>query len=118
MSKYFGRATVTADGLTLETMKGAKINLGGIKRNEVEGSNTVGFVEEMKSSSIECEIMVRADTPIETIRNIVDATIVFQTDVGHAYMIRNAFCAEVLELTEGEGGKMKAVLKGPPAEKV
>jgi len=116
MTQYFGRAKITADGLLLDTEKGAKLDLGGAVRKERAGSHRVGYSEELKPAAVECEIGLTKDTPIEKLRNLTGATVQFQCDTGQVFMIRNAFNAEPFALTEGEGGKVKLRLVGDPSE--
>jgi len=116
--QYLGRATIAYDGNTLDTQKSAKLTLGGYARKPVTGSNSVGYAEEMVPATLECEVNVSKDTPVESIRNITNATITFRADIGTTWMIREAFLEDVLELGEGDGGKMKVKLTGSPAEPV
>jgi hypothetical protein len=116
MSQYLGRATITYDGNKLDTQKSAKINLGGISRKPVVGSVGVGYAEEMVPATVECEVNVSRETPVEAIRNITNATITFQADIGSTWIVREAFLEDVLQLGEGEGGKMKVKFTGSPAE--
>ena len=118
MPQYLGKATVTADGLKLDTEKGAKIDLGGAERKERVGSNSVGYSEALKAGMVECEIAIDKTTPVEKIQGIVGATILFQTDIGKNWMVKNAFLADTLAITEGEGGKVKVKFVGDPAEAV
>jgi hypothetical protein len=99
-------------------MPGAKINLGGTKRKPVTGMFTIGFSEETTAATVECEIMVGASTPLEEIRAIAGATVVFRTDVGKSWMVADAFIEDTLDVTSGDGGKVKIKLTGTPAEPV
>lgn len=116
MSKYLGQATISYDGNKLDTQKSAKINLGGTSRKPVVGSVGVGYAEELVPATVECEVNVSKDTPVEAIRNITNATITFQADIGSTWVVREAFLEEVLSLGEGDGGKMKVKFTGSPAE--
>lgn len=113
--QYFGRAKIVANGLTLDTMPGAKINVGGVARDPVAGDYTIGYAEKNTPSTVECEVNVSKETPLDAIRNMVGATVNFQTDVGLNFIVRNAFVTEPPELTGGEG-KMSVKLAGEPAE--
>jgi hypothetical protein len=116
--QYLGRASITYDGQEIDSMPGAKINLGGIKRKQVVGMHRVGYSEEVAAATVECDLMVSATTPIEEIRSIAGATVVFRTDIGKAWMIRDAFIEDPLDVTSGDGGKVKIKLTGAPAETV
>ncbi|NHZ48587.1 phage tail tube protein [Nitratidesulfovibrio liaohensis] len=115
MSQYLGRAVIAFDGKTLDTQRSAKLNLGGMSRKPVVGTS-VGFAEELVPATLECEVNVGKDTPVEEIRNITNATVTFRADIGRTWVIREAFVEDVLDLSEGEGGKMKVKLTGNPAE--
>ncbi len=116
MAQYLGRATIAYDGKTLDTQRSAKLNLGGQSRKPVIGTNSVGYAEELVPATLECEVNVGKDTPIEDIRNITNATVTFRGDIGRTWVVREAFVEDVLELSEGEGGKMKVKFTGNPAE--
>lgn len=114
--QYLGRAVIAYDGTTLDTLPGASIDVGGMGRKPVVGSHTVGYSEELKPASVECEINVSKTTPLAAIAAIVGATVTFRADTGQTWMIRNAFTEETLKITAGEGGKVKVKLTGDPAE--
>lgn len=112
-----GKAYIKIDGDLLETMPGAKIDIGGDKRDPVVGSHTVhGYAEAIMPSRVDCEISVGPNTSLAKIRDITDATVTFECDTGQVYIVRNAWVSETLTVTEGEGGKVPIVLMGPPAE--
>ena len=117
--KRLGKAFIKVDGELLETMPGAKLNLGGPERSPVVGNNTVhGFSESIKESSLECEISVGATTSLDKFRKTENATITFEADTGQTYVIREAWCVSPPEVTDGEGGKVPLKFNGPPAEEM
>lgn len=119
MSKQkLGKAYIKVDGSLLETMPGAKIDIGGVTRKEVVGSHGGGFAEELKLASLECEIMVSPETSLAAIAAIVDATVTFECDTGQIYVMRNAWVAETPVVSEGEGGKVPVKFQSEPAEEV
>ncbi len=119
MSKRLGKAFIKSDGGLLETMPGAKIDIGGVIRNPVVGSNTVhGYAEQVKEAMVECEISFGPDTSLAKLAATVDATITFECDTGQVYIVRNAWLVEPPVLTEGEGGKVPLKFAGPPAEEM
>lgn len=118
MPQYLGRATIAYDGNTLDTQRSAKLSLGGYARKPVVGSTGVGYSEEMVPATLECEVNVSKDTPIEAIRNITNATITFRGDIGTTWVVREAFLEDTPDLSEGDGGKMKVKFTGMPAEPV
>lgn len=119
MSKQkFGRAFIKTDGSLLETMPGAKIDIGGVARKEVVGSHGGGFAEEHKLATLDCEIMMGPETSLAAIGAIDDATVTFECDTGQIYVMRNAWVAETPAATEGEGGKVPVKFQSEPAEEV
>jgi hypothetical protein len=117
--KRLGKAFIKVDGKLLESMPGAKIDIGGPVRNPVVGNTQVhGFAESVKESTMECEISVGTDTSLDALRKIEDATITFEADTGQTYVIRNAWLTEPPVVTDGEGGKVPLKFAGPPAEEM
>ncbi len=117
MGQRFGKAFIKADGKLLETMPGAKIDLGGVTRDVVIGANAVhGYAEKIKEPMVECEISLGVDATLKDLAAITDATITFECDTGQVYVVRNAWLAEPPVLTEGEGGKVPLKFVGITAE--
>lgn len=118
MSQRLGKAFVKVNGALLESMPGAKLNIGGKKRTPVIGANAVhGFSEEIVQSSVECEISVSKDTDIIALSKIDNATIIFECDTGQVFVCRESFLTEPPELTASEGGKVPLKFNGAPADK-
>lgn len=111
-----GVAAITAGGLKLDTKKGASLKLGGTKNNpEVYGSKVYPTAE-IVPAELDCDIPSTAQAPIEQLRSMVDAVIVFEGDNGIRYQVSNACVADALELKSGEGIKVK--MFGDPAERM
>lgn len=115
MTQRLGQVTIKIDGALLESLPGAKIDLGGVVRTPVPGA--LGFSESLKESMIECEIAVGAGTSLAQLGAIKGATCTFECDTGQTFLVRDAFCTETLSATANEG---KAALKlaGQPAEEL
>lgn len=119
MAKKLGKATIKWDGNVLDTLPGAKIDIGGNQRTTVVGANEVhGFFETPKQSKVECEISVGRETDLDALRQIENATISFECDTGQAYVIRGAWLTDTPEMTAADGGKVPLTFEGPPADKV
>lgn len=117
--KKLGRAFIKMDGALLETMPGAKLDLGGFTREPVEGSNQVlGYAEKPKAAMLECEIAVGKMTNLEDFRQATDVTITFEADTGQVWVVRNAWLTEPPAVTDGEGGKVPLKFAGLPADQV
>lgn len=119
MSQRLGKAFIKVNGQLLESMPGAKLNVGGYKRNPVIGGVAVlGFAEELVPSTVECEISVAAATKIMDIAKYKAETITFECDTGQTFVVKDAFLTEPPELTAGEGGKVPLKFAGQPADQV
>ncbi|QQQ19670.1 phage tail tube protein [Brevundimonas vitis] len=118
MAKKFGRATIRVNGTTLDTEKGSTLDPGGTKREPRPGSNTTsGFTEELVPAKIEATILFGEGDSLTDLNALINATVLFETDTGQTYIVRDAYCAEPVTLTEGEG-KAKLVLMGSAAEEM
>lgn len=116
MTQYLGRVTVRVNGEGLESKPGANIDLGGITRESIVSDQGMGFKETPKPSRVECEMSVKRGTSVEALRTLTDATLVFDTDTGQSYIVRNAYTAETPKLTGDAGWSL--VFMGDPAEEV
>lgn len=117
-NRVAGQATVTVDGDRLETDGSSTLELGGPVRTSVKGDYQAGsFSETQQESKLECSILLKRKTSVAELRKIDDATLTVQTDVGHLWVVRNAYVAEVISVSANEG-KAKLVFQGPPAEEL
>ncbi len=104
MAQITGRAFIKHNGQLLRTKEGAKLNMGGVKRNTEKGDTGVhGYSEEVSEPFIECSIAHGADTNLTDLRDITDASITFETDSGKSFILRGAWLESPLEL-EAKGG--------------
>jgi len=115
-NQFLGRATISANGEQYDTVPGATLDLGGIKRNPITTGRRVGFSEEMVPAVLNCTVPLAAGQSLETIRNLRDATVIFECDTGQSYVIRNAFRVDTPTLKDGAGGEVTIVINGDPAE--
>lgn len=114
--KLFGRATVKLAGVTLGNFPGATLDMGGIKRTTQNGANaTLGYTEEIMNSKIELDAQFGAG---DSVADYDQAGIMveFSTDTGQNFVISNAWRTDTMTLAEG--GKVKLVFEGSPAEEV
>jgi hypothetical protein len=116
--KLFGQATIKWDGNVLDTLKGATLNPGGIKRTTVKGSKRVlGFTEEVMESKLDCEVAVGSGFSASELNGVTSATVTFATDTGQTWVMRGAWSTDPNEITEADG-KAKVSFEGPPAEEM
>ncbi len=117
MSKqYIGRVTASVNGQRLESKPGASLDLGGISRNSMVSDQDMGFTEEPKPSRIECEMVLSRGASVDSLRNVTDATLVFECDTGQRYIIKGGYTAETPVITGASG--VKLVFMGRPAEEM
>jgi hypothetical protein len=119
MGKKLGKAWIKVDGKLLETLPGAKLDIGGDERGTVVGANTVqGYFETPKPSRLECEISVGKHTRLAEMRAWNNVTISFECDTGQQYVVQGAWMTNTPEMTASEGGKIPMTFEGPPAEEM
>lgn len=120
MSMTHGIAYIKVSGFgQLRTLPGAKIKLGGVKREPVVGASSVhGYAESIEPSTLECEISLVGGFSIAALQAVTGATITYEADTGQRYIMRDAFCTETMEVTGGEGGKVPCRFAGQPAEEL
>jgi Phage tail tube protein len=113
-----GKAFVKMGGLLLESMPGAKLNPGGVKRTPVTtAAGAVHYSEEPVPATIECEIAFSKDTKILDLNKFV-GNITFECDTGQVFVVRDAFVTEPGDITAAEGGKVPFKFAGNPADQV
>ncbi len=106
MAQVTGKATIYVDGAELRTADDATLNPGGVKRDTVKGSGKVyGYTEETVEPELECTVYHTADTSIDDIKAITDATVTFLTDTGKRYVLTGAFVTEPPKL-KTKGGEL------------
>jgi hypothetical protein len=117
-NKVVGQARINVDGDTLETDGESTLELGGALREAQRGDYQAGaFSEKTAESKLTCKILVKRGTSLTALRDIDNATITFQADIGQTFIIRNAYVAEVISLSTSDG-KADVVFQGPPAEEL
>ena len=98
-----GRAFITVAGRRLASKEGAKLGFGNMERTAVMGdAGVLGYQEKPGLPYVECVIQHTADTSLQELGDIVDATVSFDTDTRRSYVLRNAWCAKALEMDKGE----------------
>jgi hypothetical protein len=98
-----GRVFITVNGVRQQSKEGAKLNMGGVARDDVVGDSGVhGYSEKTVAPSIECTISHKANTDMVAIANWANETATFQTDTGQTFLLRNAWLSKPPELSKGE----------------
>lgn len=111
--KITGRAIITVDGKRLKSESGATLNPGGSNRSSVMGGGEVhGYQEEDVAPSLECTVFHNKETSLRELSDITGATVLFETDTGAQYILRDAFTTEPASLSSSDGTvglKMEAI---------
>lgn len=104
MAQITGRVTVKVNGEILLNKSGWTLHLGGVNRNVVTGDGGVhGYAEETVAPQCSGNLSHTEALDLEALGAIADATVLFETDTGQAYVLRNAWVTEPPVLTAGEG---------------
>ncbi|ADU63400.1 MULTISPECIES: phage tail tube protein [Pseudodesulfovibrio] len=108
-----GKAIIRVDGTELRTQDGATLNPGGEKREAQVGNGKVhGYKEETQAPELECQVFHTADLSLKALGAITSATVMFETDTGAVFVLREAFVTDVpsLNVKDGTVGlKMSAI---------
>ncbi len=106
MPQLIGKVTIKVAGNTLNSMAGAKLNLGGSEREPVMGANKMlGFSSKPVAGMIDCEVALAKGQSLKAL-DFEDATVTFIADTGQVWSGANAFLSGTLELTAESGGKI------------
>lgn len=114
MAQITGIVFIKVNGQLLRSKEGAKLNFGGKERTAVTGFEVYGYAEKVVPATVECTLAHDSDTNVEELRDIVGATLEFETDTGKTYLVKNAFVTKPPELTGGEG-ELSLEFSGEPA---
>jgi hypothetical protein len=113
--KLAGVARISVNGMLLESMPGAEIDLGGKEREQKVGRKVYGYMEKAIAATMTCTIVWKNGTPIEDIRNITEGLIVFEADIGVTYQIANAVLLKPPKFND-ENGEWDLEFGGDTAE--
>lgn len=116
MAKVFGRARIRVNGKLYDSMKGASLDLGGVKRESKTTANGVaGYTESIQPSRLEFKVPVKSDLSLKELQDAVDVTVAFETDTGKNFTVPKAWSTETGKLSDSDG-EAAWVLEGEPAE--
>lgn len=101
--EFLGIAKIKVGGVTLTSKDGAKLTIGGVKREERTGHRFYGFASSFETAKISCELYLSQTTPLEDLRKITATTITFEGKNGLTYSIPDAVCTGEVEVTDGDG---------------
>lgn len=113
MAQVTGIVKIYVDGALQRSKPGAKLKLGGVKREAVVGHSLYGFTEEVEPAELDCTLAHTADTDLPALNALKNANLRFETDTGTTYLVTNAFTTESCEVTSGGDTSLK--MMGDPA---
>lgn len=102
--KYQGRAFIRINGAEYPSNEGATLTLGGYTRSTVKGQRVYGYQETATEAIVECKIPNTTGIDPMALKDMTDATIEFQTDIGQSYLLANAWCVD--DVTLGDKGEI------------
>jgi len=105
-----GSAEIYIDGIYYPSTAGAKLTPGAVQRDEVSGDRVHGFTEKAMAPRLECEFAHKGSITIAALNNVTNATIVFASDNGRTFTLRNAWSDGQASLS-ADGGKISATFK-------
>lgn len=104
MSKILGRVRLRKNGKEFLSKRGMTLNVGGVKRNPVVGSNGVhGYSEEIVAPELEFTISYDSNTDLNELLNDSNSTILIEPDVGRKWTLIEAFMTEPPSIKEQDG---------------
>lgn len=113
--KQHGRATITVNGTRMRSKSGATLLLGGVSREpEPLDTGEVAYSESTVAPELTCSIALTRDTDIEALRNLSEATVVFESDTGKSWSIRDAFAVDAITV----GADVELKISGQPATEI
>lgn len=101
-NQYQGVAYVRCNGTEYASADDATLTPGGVTRATVKGSRVYGYQETPEEATVEATFYNNAETDVMGLKDITDATIEFETDVGQTYLLANAWVVDAVSLT-GKG---------------
>lgn len=119
MSKIHGQATIRINGQVYESDDNAALTPGGLKNNPAMTGQKFYFNQTRIPSVVTCRVPVTKDVSVRALQEINEAEIIFQSDTGRTWIIRNACQTGELNLAGGaDGGKVDLTFNGEPAEEM
>ena len=115
MAKMTGVAYVNINGSRVRSKEGASLKVGGAIGEAIMDTN--GYcghaTKELKPGEVKFVIPHGDDIDVTALQQLSGATVVFETDSGQRYLIRNAGAEGEVEL---KGKEVDITMTGEPAE--
>ena len=113
MSQVTGIIKIFIDGKLQRSKPGAKMKVGGKKRDMQSGHSVYGFSEEVVPSEIDFTLAHMSDTDLVELSGLTEQVVRFETDSGQTYMLDGMCTTEPCELSSGGDASVK--MSGNPA---
>ena len=98
-----GRVFIALNGQRIRSKEGARLALGGPKRDAaISDAGVDGFTEAIVQPRIECKVNHDVNMSLKSFQDFRDGTVVFETDTGKVFTVTGAWCAEPPSLMKGE----------------
>ena len=98
-----GRAFISINGQRVRSKEGARLNMGGPRRDAaVSDAGVDGFSESIAVPRCEFRVNHTADMSLKDFQDVTDGTLVFETDTGRVITLTGAWCAEPPTIAKGE----------------
>lgn len=103
MAKYTGIVQIKVDGELTESLEGSTLDLGGYERTPVvSNGRVIGYKEKYLHSEVNFKVPWGPESPIEVLRNKVDAVVLFISDAGMTYQLSDAVNMKPPKLADGD----------------
>lgn len=99
-----GIVTIRTNGKAIQSMGGAELDLGGKEREAVVGGGRVlGSKATYKAPNLSVKVAVDANTNFNELQELTDATVDFEADSGHRFLLNRAFRTSTVKISESDG---------------
>lgn len=89
--QFQGTAVIRINGREIKSLTGATFTTGGFTRQPVKGARVYGFNQTPTEAVVNLTIPNSADTSVDELNNITDATITITPDAGRQWLMPNAW---------------------------
>jgi hypothetical protein len=114
--KVLGRAIITANGRRIESNKGAKLMVGGVKRSSVMTAHgRAGNQQEQTAGRVEGSFPLKAGIKVKELQALEDITVLFQADTGQLYTVAHADWMDPPEMDD-QSGNVPFAFEGEEAQ--
>ncbi len=118
MTQSLGVVDIIWNGVKFPAEKGATFKQGGLVNKTVYAGRQVFRSQEPMAAMVTATTPFLASTSIAAILAPGEAELQFKCDTGQTYVMPNAFIVDQIEITGGEGGKVKLTWNANEAEEL